>query len=175
MSALNPAGQGRYAAEYRVVWSDGETHWLAVQARVHFEGEGETRHPVQAVGISQDITERKRAEEALRQSRSDLDRAQEVGQIGSWRLDVRRNVLTWSDENHRIFGVPQGTPMTYDSFLASVHPDDRDDVDRQWTAGLAGEPTTSNTIIAVGAVKVEKVIRIRSKWGSQRFRITGYH
>jgi PAS domain S-box-containing protein len=154
MSALNPAGQGRYAAEYRVVWSDGETHWLAVQARVHFEGEGETRHPVQAVGISQDITERKHAEEALRQSRSDLDRAQEVGQIGSWRLDVRRNVLTWSDENHRIFGVPQGTPMTYDSFLASVHPDDRDDVDRQWTAGLAGEPyDIEHRIIAAGAVK----------------------
>jgi len=50
----------------------------------------------------------KAAEAALRQSREDLDRAQEVGQIGSWRLDVRRNVLTWSDENHRIFWNAQG-------------------------------------------------------------------
>ena len=84
--------------------------------------------------------ERKRAEEELRQSREDLDRAQAVGQIGSWRLDARRNVLTWSDENHRIFGVPKGTPLTYETFLGIVHPDDRQYVDTQWKAGLRGEP-----------------------------------
>ncbi len=55
-----------------------------------------------------DITGLKKSEQSLRESREDLDRAQAVGQIGSWRLDVRRNVLTWSDENHRIFGVPKG-------------------------------------------------------------------
>jgi PAS domain S-box-containing protein len=87
-----------------------------------------------------DITERVQAEEALRQARTDLERAQEVGQIGSWRLDVRQNVLTWSEENHRIFGVPVGTPMSYESFLGIVHPDDRQYVDTQWNAGLAGAP-----------------------------------
>ena len=70
VSALDPTGHGRYAAEYRVMWPDGETHWLAVQARVHFEGEGAARQPVLAVGISQDITARKRMEQALRESRS---------------------------------------------------------------------------------------------------------
>ena len=86
---------------------------------------------------------RRRAEEAadsLRQAQIDLDRAQEVGQIGSWRLDVRRNILTWSDENHRIFGVPKGTSLTYEVFLSFVHPDDRRYVDAKWQAGLRGEP-----------------------------------
>ena len=55
-----------------------------------------------------DLTQMK-LEEQLRQSREDLDRAQAVGQIGSWRLDMRENVLTWSDENYRIFGLPIGT------------------------------------------------------------------
>ena len=87
-----------------------------------------------------DITARKQAEEAIRQGRQDLDRAQEVGQIGSWRINVRRNVLTWSDENHHIFGVPKGTPMTYETFLGIVHPDDRQFVDAKWQAGLRGEP-----------------------------------
>jgi PAS domain S-box-containing protein len=79
-------------------------------------------------------------EAALRESQSDLNRAQAIGQIGSWRLDVRMNKLTWSAENHRLFGIPEGTPLSYESFLAAVHPDDRDYVDRMWTSALEGAP-----------------------------------
>jgi PAS domain S-box-containing protein len=86
------------------------------------------------------LDQRAEAVRALDQSRRDLDRAQEVGQIGWWRLDTQRNVLTWSDENHRIFGVARGTPLTYESFLAVVHPADRPYVDAKWRAGLRGEP-----------------------------------
>ncbi|MFO1419015.1 MAG: PAS domain S-box protein [Methylotetracoccus sp.] len=86
-----------------------------------------------------DVIERVNAEKALRQSRDDLNRAQAVGQIGSWRLDLRRNVLSWSDECYRIFGVPTGARMSYDMFLAIVHPDDRDYVHAQWQAALRGD------------------------------------
>jgi hypothetical protein len=95
-----------------------------------------------------------RANESLRQSREDLDRAEAVGQIGWWRLDTQRNVLTWSDENHRIFGVAKGTPLTYETFLGTVHPDDRQYVDTQWNAGLRGEPyDIEHRIVANGQVK----------------------
>ena len=62
---------------------------------------------------------------------------------------------TWSDETHRIFGVPKGTPLTYETFLAHrVHPDDRAYVDEQWTAGLRGEPyDIEHRIVADGQVK----------------------
>ncbi|HEY5997753.1 MAG TPA: PAS domain S-box protein [bacterium] len=94
------------------------------------------------------------AEEELRRSREDLARAQEVGQIGSWRLDVRHDVLTWSRENHRIFGLPEGTPLTYETFLGLVHPEDRAHVDRAWQAGMRGSLyDVEHRIIVDGRVK----------------------
>ncbi|HXZ94750.1 MAG TPA: ATP-binding protein, partial [Dehalococcoidia bacterium] len=98
-----------------------------------------------------DITERKKTEEALRESQQDLNRAQAVALTGSWRLDVRRNELLWSDETHRIFGIPKGTPMTYETFLSAVHPDDREYVDRNWKAALRGAPYDIEHRILVGS------------------------
>ncbi len=101
-----------------------------------------------------DVTERRRAEEALRLSRNDLERAQAVGQIGSWRLNIGDDVLTWSDELYRIFGIPVGTPLTYQTFLERVHPDDRAFVDARWQAALGGEPyEIEHRIVVDGQVK----------------------
>jgi PAS domain S-box-containing protein len=89
--------------------------------------------------LNREIEERKKAEEALRESKNDLDRAQAVAHSGSWRLDIRQNKLTWSDEAYRIFGVPMGTGLTYEMFLTYIHPDDRQYVDTKWKAALAGD------------------------------------
>jgi PAS domain S-box-containing protein len=106
------------------------------------------------VAIVHDVSARKRREAVLRESQHDLNRAQSVAKTGSWRLDTQRNVLLWSRENHRIFGVPKGTPMTYETFLEMVHPDDRAYVDRKWKAGLEGEPyDIEHRIIVDGKVK----------------------
>jgi PAS domain S-box-containing protein len=89
--------------------------------------------------LNREIIERKKAEQLLLESKKDLDRAQAVAHTGSWRLDTRRNILTWSDEAYDIFEVPKGTPLTYESFLLFIHPDDRQMVDAKWKAALAGE------------------------------------
>jgi len=82
----------------------------------------------------------KQAKQALLENEQDLNRAQEVAHTGSWRLDVQRNQLLWSDETHRIFGISRETQMTYETFLSSVHPEDREYVDRKWATALRGEP-----------------------------------
>ncbi len=103
---------------------------------------------------ARDITKRKQAEEALRESREDLNRAQAVAHVGSWRSDLRRDEILWSDENYRIFGVPQGTPMAHEKFLAIVHPDDRAYVERMWRTALRGEPyDIEHRIVSGGEVK----------------------
>ena len=105
-------------------------------------------------GTVHDVTDYKQAEEALRESEASLNRAQEIAHIGSWRLDVARNQLTWSDEVFRIFGVPKGTPLTYESFLGSIHPADKQAVDKAWTAAMRGAPyDIEHRIVVAGALK----------------------
>ena len=90
-------------------------------------------------GTNIDITERKHAGNELLESQRDLKRAQAVAHTGSWQLDLVRNELLWSDETYRIFNIPKGTPMTYEVFLSTIHPEDRECVDRKWKAALFGE------------------------------------
>lgn len=126
-----------YVTEYSVDCGDGSVAVLEEVGQASFDEQGTM---VRLVGVSTDVTERKSMDDALRRSQADLDRAESVGQIGWWRLDTRRNVLTWSRENHRIFDVPEGQPLSYESFLSIVHPDDREYVGEQWAAALRGEP-----------------------------------
>ena len=101
-----------------------------------------------------DVTERRQMEEALREREADLSRAQAVSHIGSWRLDVQSNVLEWSEESYRLFGVPPGTALTYEMFLSFVHPDDRELVDQAWQAALRGAPyDIDHRIIVDGRMK----------------------
>ncbi len=117
--------------------------------------------PRQFAVLFSDISARKQFEEALRKSREDLNRAQAVAHTGSWRLDLQKNEFLWSDETYRIFGIPIGTPLTYDAFLGTVHPDDREYVDTKWKAALRGEPYDIEHRIVVG--DTVKWVRERAK------------
>lgn len=86
--------------------------------------------------IFEDITERNMAEKELKKNQFLLTKAQELGKIGTWELDLVNNVLTWTEQNYRIFGMKPGTHLTYEKFLKSVHPDDRKYVDKKWKEGM---------------------------------------
>ena len=141
----------RIQQEIQFCRKDGSVLWTIANASPMFDDRGQH---VSNLFMHTDITERKKAEEALRDSQKDLNRAQVVAKIGSWRLDVRRNELLWSDETHRMFGIPRGTSMTYETFLGAVHPDDREFVDQKWKASLRGEPyDIEHRIVVNGEVK----------------------
>jgi signal transduction histidine kinase len=84
-----------------------------------------------------DITEHKRAVEAIKDATSRLKEAQRIAHIGSWELDLTDNKPVWSDEIYRIFEIePEKSGASYETFLSAVHPDDREAVDFAYTNSL---------------------------------------
>lgn len=79
----------------------------------------------------------KTVEEALRESEYQLRKAQRIAHIGSWTLDLITNKLIWSDEIYRIFEIdPSKFGASYEAFLNSIHPDDREKVNNEYIASI---------------------------------------
>lgn len=72
--ALDPASDGLYQIDYRVIRSDRSAHWVAARGQVYFTGEGDTRHPSRFVGTVLDIDARKKAEQQLQELNETLER-----------------------------------------------------------------------------------------------------
>ncbi len=76
------------------------------------------------------------AQKALPQTVEKLEKAQRIGRIGCWEIDLINGRLDWSDELYRILGVPEETAPTNDLFFQIIHPEDRQKVEAHWEAAL---------------------------------------
>jgi PAS domain S-box-containing protein len=129
--------EGQQFYENVVIDKDGRQKWIEWHNTLLRDADG---HITGSLSSGQDITERRRAKEVMKTQQYYLQKAQEIGRIGTWELDIQRNVLKWTDENYRIFGVPLGTALDWERFLDFVHPEDRQYVFEKWSAGVHGEP-----------------------------------
>jgi PAS domain S-box-containing protein len=92
----------------------------------------ETEEGMLVSGAIRDITERKRAEEALRRSEGYLAEAQRLTKSGSWAWNVRTLDVFWSQEMFRIFDYDPGKMKpTLSHFLERVHPEDRPSIEQR--------------------------------------------
>jgi PAS domain S-box-containing protein len=80
----------------------------------------------QILGVSTEITERKRAEEALRESEDRLRLAVESTELGTWDFDPNTGELRWDNRCKELFGLPPEAKVDYETFLARLHPEDRE-------------------------------------------------
>ncbi|MDX1295523.1 MAG: diguanylate cyclase, partial [Sulfurimonadaceae bacterium] len=71
------------------------------------------------------LKELRAAEARIQHSETHLAEAQKIARLGHWDWDIDTNRLTWSDEIYRIFGLSNGSEISYDLFLDTIHPDDR--------------------------------------------------
>jgi PAS domain S-box-containing protein len=107
--------------EHRIVRPDGEVRIVHSVAAVKRDVAGQ---PYEMFGVTQDVTDRKRAEQALKQSQFYLSEGQRLAHIGSWAFNESGHY--WSDELYKIYGLdPQNGAPTVEQYLALIHPQDR--------------------------------------------------
>jgi len=89
------------------------------------------------IGLSMDITGRKRAEEALIKSTSSLAKAERIASLGNWDRDFRTGEYRWSDGHYALFGYETGEcEPCYEAWHERVHPDDIDRVEKALDATI---------------------------------------
>jgi len=135
-SALNRCiekGQ-TFQLELPFVTSQGTRKWVRTRGEARVD-DGTTTH---VTGMVLDITERKSMERQLRESEKRLRRAQRIAHLGNWERDLETDTLLCSDEMHRILGWPDDEDVTYETFLNTVHPDDRPDLRDARSSALNG-------------------------------------
>jgi PAS domain S-box-containing protein len=107
--------------EIRKVRKDGSALWVRENAKAV-----QRRDNRLIVLIAcEDVTERKEAENALRQSENYLAEAQRLSHTGSFGWRVATGEIIWSDETFRIFGFDKAPSVALDKIIQRIHPDDR--------------------------------------------------
>jgi diguanylate cyclase (GGDEF)-like protein/PAS domain S-box-containing protein len=123
INAVLRSSEEMWSDEYRFRRADGE--YSTVMDRAYLVRDAEGR-PVRMIGSMADITERKRAEEALRRSEASLAEAQRIALLGSWEWDRKSDEVWWSDETYRIYGFePHQFSPTLETIAQRLHPEDR--------------------------------------------------
>lgn len=111
------------SGEWRVVWPDGSVRWIAGRWQAIMDESGE---PSRVVGANVDITDRKRTEQALRESEERLRLAAQAARMFAYSWDAATDVIERSGESAEILGVEQGAAVTGESVSAMVHPADKE-------------------------------------------------
>jgi PAS domain S-box-containing protein len=125
---LQIMSSGRPTEQEESVERDGyRGEFLSVKFPLR-DGEGQI---IGVCGVAVDMTERKRAQQALHESDQRLRLATQTGKLGVWDWDIENDRISWSESLYAIHGVsPEWFTETVGDFSALVHPDDRELVAR---------------------------------------------
>jgi PAS domain S-box-containing protein len=109
------------AAEHRIIRPDGDVRTVQGLGTIKRDASGVA---YELFGTVQDITDRKRAQEALQRSQFYLSEGERLAHIGSWAFNESGHY--WSDELYKIYGRdPKDGAPTVEQYLALIHPQDR--------------------------------------------------
>jgi len=129
--------KAEFTQDYRLLLRDKTLKHLHVVWHPVLDKDGEL---IEYIGTAADVSERKRAEEALRRSEAYLADAQRLTHTGSWAYRPGGGAAYWSEENFRIWGFdPQQGVPDLDAVRQRIHPEDRDrEIEYAESAARAG-------------------------------------
>ncbi|MEH2419786.1 MAG: PAS domain S-box protein [Nostoc sp.] len=140
------SGSQFISAEYRILPSDGSVRWIWNRGFAVYDQQGKVDY---YGGISEDITERKLAEESLQESEARLSLALEAGEMGIWDRNLNANTSMWSANMGPLYGLPSGTLCpTIEGYLNLIHPEDHESVAASIPRMIAeGRETTDYRVV----------------------------
>jgi PAS domain S-box-containing protein len=111
--------------DYRMIAADGRIVWVKELVKLIIEN----GKPVEMIGVMIDITREKSIIEELANNKILLEEAQNLASIGSFEWNIESNLVKWSDEMFKIYGIsPTNFKGSLELYLSFVHPDDREAV-----------------------------------------------
>jgi PAS domain S-box-containing protein len=113
-----------YSVEFRFITKDGREGWMDGRGRAVYDEQG---NPKAAYGIGMDVTERKRAEERLRESEERLRLSMAAASAGLLHFNPRTEESYWDEQCYHLYGQdPDSFVINFENWLALIHPDDRE-------------------------------------------------
>lgn len=115
-------GGENWSDEYRFLCADGSFRYVFDRGfAIHRDNK-----PIRMLGAMQDVTERRKTEEALKKSQERLQLVLDTSILGLWYCDLPFDVLTWSVQTKEHFWLPPDATVTIEDFYRIIHPEDRE-------------------------------------------------
>ncbi len=144
--------------EEKITVGDSTDRWLHTFKIGLYD---ENNQPTHLLGASLDITDRKRAEDHLRESEYKLAEAQRMAHLGHWEHDLATGKISWSDEVYNIYEIKhEDFSGDYDAFLRLIHPDDIETVKAAYKESLTSStPVQSEHRLLMAGGRIKHLVQ----------------
>ncbi len=139
---------------------DGRLFWIEIDLQPMHDRQGRLDG---FIAILSDITERKEAEAALRESRAVLDRTARISGTGGWSWEPWSRRLQWTDETCRLLGYEPGHEPTLSGFMAHLDPGSREPLERALAQPLDTETQWNVQVPLRNTAGRELWVRVRAE------------
>ena len=153
MTTILSSKKRNLTLSYRIVKRDGTIRSLELIGELIKDRNG---HILELRGITQDITDKIKAEEKIKEKNQLLSFAEEIALLGSWKWQPQNKTLHWSKNLYRIYGLDYNKEISIDLANTRVHPEDVEvtrDMVKDSLKNLVYKPIAFRIVLDNGEIK----------------------
>jgi PAS domain S-box-containing protein len=110
-----------YSMEKRYFHKNGSIVWINLTVSLLRKSTGE---PDYFIAVIEEISDKKAAEQRIQESEENLLLAQKIAHVGNWSWNIKEDIITWSEEVYRIYGLEIGSKINLQTLTSLIHPED---------------------------------------------------